>query len=128
MSYKILYIEDNPLNVRLVKRSLKHLPINLIFASDGEAGIASLTDHQLDLILLDINLPTISGIDVLIHVKTHRQTQHIPVIALTADTTLKTRKLCEMYGASAYLQKPMSRHTLIQMIQSYLPEVSVAKS
>jgi len=123
MIYKVLYIEDNPLNVRLVKRSLKGMPIHILCASNGEDGIQMVKHEKPDLILLDINLPTISGIDVLIHVKSHRQTLFIPVIALTADTTLQTRNLCKLYGVSAYLQKPISRHTLIQTIQMYLSDV-----
>jgi CheY-like chemotaxis protein len=53
--------------------------------------------------------------------KAKKHTRHIPIVALTADNTIQTRKLCENYGVSAYLTKPISRHTLIQTIQTFLP-------
>ena len=121
MAFNLLYIEDNMLNVRLVKRCLSKMDVNLSIAQDGDEGIRFVHNHCPDLILLDINLPTISGIDVTIQLKTKKSTQHIPIIALTADDTLLTRKLCKMYGVSAYLTKPISRRLLIETVQTFLP-------
>ncbi|GEM_PF-483393 len=123
MNQQLLYIEDNHLNIRLIKRCLSHLPVDLNYVETGEEGIEIIKACCPDLVLLDVNLPTMSGIDVLITLKSNCTTQHIPIIALTADTTIKTRKLCEMYGASAYLQKPISRHKLVQTIQPFLNTV-----
>jgi CheY-like chemotaxis protein len=123
MAFNLLYIEDNMLNVRLVKRCLSKMDVDIAVAQDGDEGIRFVHNHCPDLILLDINLPTISGIDVTLQLKTKQNTKHIPIIALTADNTLLTRKLCEMYGVDAYLTKPISRHLLIETVQTFLPAI-----
>lgn len=123
MNFKLLYIEDNMLNIRLVKRGLSTLPLDVSIAQDGDEGLQFVNEHQPHLVLVDINLPTISGIDVIIQMKAKKHTRHIPIIALTADNTVLTQKLCENYGVSAYLTKPISRHTLIQTILAFLPDL-----
>lgn len=122
MNSNLLYIEDNMLNIRLVKRCLSTLPIDISVAQDGDEGLRFVNEHYPQLVLVDINLPTISGIDVIIQMKAKKNTRHIPIIALTADNTLLTKKLCETYGVSAYLTKPISRHSLMQTVQAFLPE------
>lgn len=126
MKSKLLYIEDNMLNIRLVKRGLSALPIDLSIAQDGDEGLRFINENQPHLVLVDINLPTISGIDVIIQMKANKHTRHIPIIALTADDTILTRKLCENYGVSAYLTKPISRRLLIQTVQAFLPDMLLA--
>lgn len=128
MPYNILYIEDNPLNIRLIQRSLKHLPVTIDVAFDGDEGLKKIYQKRPDMVLLDINLPTIGGIDVLVHLKTNKLTRDIPVIALTADSTLQTRKLCETYGVVDFLQKPISRSSLIQSIQTVMADLEIASN
>lgn len=124
MNHTVLYIEDNALNIRLVQKSLRGLTVVVNIAQDGDEGLHWLKDNATDLVLLDMNLPSVNGIDVLRQMKMNRRTRHIPVIALTADNTVQTRKACETYGVADFLEKPVSRHTLIQSIQTVLPDVA----
>ena len=118
---QILYIEDNHLNIRLIQRNLKMLGYKLMFAEDGEKGLEIAFRELPDMILVDINLPTIDGIEVLKQLKTNPTTQHIPVIVLTADTMAKTRRACEDHQADGFLLKPISRDKFLHTIQRLLP-------
>lgn len=125
MNHTVLYIEDNPLNIRLVQKSLRDVSVVVNIAQDGDEGLKWLKNNTTHLVLLDMNLPSVNGIDVLRQMKINHRTRHIPVIALTADNSVQTRRACETYGVADYLEKPVSRHTLIQSIQTVLSDVAL---
>lgn len=117
----ILYIEDNPQNMDLVCRILKHVGgYNVLGAVDGMSGIAEAESSQPDLILMDINLPDISGLEATTRIKAMPNLQHIPIVAFTADTNEADRTKYINAGCDGYLPKPASAQKLLQMIQEYL--------
>src|SRR5438105_11975592 len=106
----ILLIEDNRVDAQLIAEALKDANIShrLDLATDGEAGIANLRSRgsRPDLILLDLNLPKLHGIEVLKAIKTDPMFRMIPVIVLSNSTTPGDVEACYNNHANAYVRKP----------------------
>ncbi|MEM9954317.1 MAG: response regulator [Chloroflexota bacterium] len=119
----ILYIEDNPLNMRLVRKHLKRVGIDMLEAQDGLTGIEMALNEDLDAILVDVNLPDLDGLEVTRRLKAEASLQNIPIIALTANAMHGDRELCLAAGCDAYLAKPIARQELYNTLRVYLPEV-----
>jgi PAS domain S-box-containing protein len=104
----LLYIEDNQANVNLVEQLIeRRSDLTLLVAVNGEAGIAMARERRPDVILMDINLPGISGIDAMKVLRTDRLTAHIPVLALSANAIQHDVDLGLMAGFFRYLTKPI---------------------
>lgn len=113
---RILYIEDEPLNMRLIKKIVKPMGYELITAETGKMGIMLARGEKPDVILVDINLPDMDGFDVIHYLRQLPETEHTPAIAITADTHRVTLAQCLDAGFDAYLGKPISRSILLRTI------------
>jgi two-component system, cell cycle response regulator DivK len=120
MSGIILYVEDNPQNMRLVGKILKHAGYQMIEAPDGLSGIDRAVRDLPDMILMDINLPDIDGLEATSRLKACPEVAHIPVIALTANAMLGDREKCLSAGCDDYLPKPVSTDVLLRTIEQYV--------
>ena len=118
---KILYIEDNCSNIRLIEKSLKVMGYDLIVAQDGGTGLLKAAQESPDIILLDINLPGVDGITVLRSLKTNPATKDIPVVMYTTSDDLGTQQICKESGADAFLSKFAGRSKLLQVMQMLTP-------
>ncbi len=104
----VLYIEDNPANMMLVERLIdRRTDIKLLKAVDGALGIALARSSLPDVILMDINLPGISGIDALKALREDVATAHIPVVALSANAMSRDIEVGRQLGFFRYLTKPI---------------------
>jgi CheY-like chemotaxis protein/anti-sigma regulatory factor (Ser/Thr protein kinase) len=104
----LLYIEDNPANMRLVERLIdRRSDIKLLKAVDGSLGIALAKASLPDVILMDINLPGISGIDALKVLQEDIDTAHIPVVAISANAMSRDIEVGRQLGFFRYLTKPI---------------------
>jgi len=104
----LLYIEDNPANMRLVERLIdRRTDIKLLKAVDGLQGIALARASLPDVILMDINLPGISGIDALKVLREDAATAHIPVVAISANAMSRDIEVGRQLGFFRYLTKPI---------------------
>lgn len=113
----VLYIEDNASNLDLVAAILRHRPsVRLHGAANGEAGLAMARSLSPDLILLDLHLPGINGMDVLRALREAPATSGIPVVVVTADATVHQRQRMLGAGARAYLTKPIDVHEFLSLI------------
>jgi len=117
----VLYVEDNEYNRKIVRQLLSRSPYRLIEAVDGETGI-ELSQQQLpDLILMDVQLPRMSGLDAMQVLKADTRTSHIPIIVITSYALSGDREKAMKAGASGYLAKPYSPRELLALIRQYLP-------
>lgn len=120
----ILYIEDNPYNMRLVRKILGSSSHNLLEAVDGFSGIEMVKIHLPDLILMDMNLPDIDGLEVTQRIKATPDLAHIPIIALTANAMYGDREHYLEKGCDGYLSKPITRIEFMNTLRYYLTAVS----
>jgi len=104
----LLCVEDNPANLRLVEQLIKRRPdMRLLTAANGTLGIELARASQPDVILMDINLPDISGIEALKILRADPVTAHIPVVALSANAMLRDIETGMQTGFFRYLTKPI---------------------
>ncbi len=104
----LLYVEDNPANLMLVEDIITRRPdLHLLSATDGNRGIEIARAARPDIILMDINLPDISGVDVLKILRADLATKHIPVVALSANAMLHDIEKGLEAGFFRYLTKPI---------------------
>jgi CheY-like chemotaxis protein len=120
MAHRILYVEDNFQNKRLVRKILMARGYDVLEADDGLTGVEIATKERPDLILMDISLPGIDGVEATRRIKAYDDTAHIPVIALTANAMRGDRERFIAAGCDNYLPKPISTSDLVDMIKQYL--------
>ena len=119
---KVLYVEDNAANLRLVERVLSRYPSFLLIAAmTGETGLELAKAHHPDVILLDIHLPGIDGYEVLQRLRQDPLTAAIPVIAVSADAMPLDIERGLKAGFRHYLTKPINIGELIEVITAILP-------
>jgi two-component system, cell cycle response regulator DivK len=120
MAARILCVEDNPQNMRLVRKILKHEGYDVLEAEDGASGLAVAEAEEPDLILMDINLPDIDGLEVTKLIKAQAHLAHIPIVALTANAMYGDEERCLAAGCDGYIAKPVSKEKLLSSIETYL--------
>ena len=118
---KILYVEDNEYNRKIVRQLLSRSPCRLIEAADGETGVALARSELPD--LMDVQLPRMSGLDATKLLTTDVLTRHIPIIVITSYALSGDREKALRAGASSYLAKPYSPSELLAMVRQFFPEL-----
>ena len=118
--FKILLVEDNELNRDMLSRRLIRKGFDVVMALDGGEGVAMARSESPDLILLDMSLPVISGWDVAQKLKEDSETNHIPIIALTAHAMDGDREKALAAGCNEYETKPVEFMQLLGKMNSFL--------
>jgi two-component system cell cycle response regulator DivK len=118
----VLYVEDNVLNRKIVRQLLSRTSYRLVEANDGEAGVAAAREQQPDLILMDVQLPRMSGLDATRVLKSDATTAHIPIIVITSFALSGDDRKAMDAGASSYLAKPYSPRDLLALIRNFAPD------
>lgn len=117
----LLYVEDNPANLMLVEQIIEsHAHVRMLSAHDGNLGIALARAHLPDVILMDINLPGISGIDALKILREDPATMHIPIIALSANAMVRDIDKGLAAGFFRYLTKPIKVDEFMEALEDAL--------
>jgi two-component system, cell cycle response regulator DivK len=118
----ILYVEDNEANRMIVRDLLKRTKYTLLEAFDGEAGVAKALEARPGLILMDIQLPKISGLEAIRRLRAEAATASTPIIAITSFALSGDEQKAKDAGATAYLAKPYSPFDLLKLVRQHLPE------
>ncbi len=122
--YTLLYVEDNTSNLMLVEKIIeRHPEIRLISACDGMKGVALAKEQLPDIILMDINLPGISGIEAMTLLRNDPATKHIPVIALSAYAMLSDIEKGLEAGFYRYLTKPIKINEFTEALDAAIASV-----
>ena len=117
----ILYVEDSPLNVKLVEGILKRCPnIRLVVAETGGEGVALAEQELPSLILMDINLPDISGLEALEQIQSNEITAGIPVVGVSADAMGDVVERSEAAGFKDYITKPFMIDDFLRVIDAHI--------
>jgi len=123
-SFTILYVEDNSANLELIKQILSEFAhIEILSTPDGKIGLDLAKAHTPNLILLDINLPGISGVEVLKFLKDFEETRNIPVIAISANAMESDIQKALREGFDAYITKPIRVKDFLKRLEPYLQPV-----
>jgi len=118
----ILYVEDNEANRMIVRDLLKRTKYQLIEAHDGEAGVAMALEKKPDLILMDIQLPKISGMEAMQRIRADASMSGTPIIAITSFALSGDEQKAKEAGATAYLAKPYSPFDLLKLLRLHAPD------
>ncbi len=121
---RILVVEDNPTNLKLVRDVLQFSGYVVIEATSGEDGVRLAHQEHPDLILMDLQLPGIDGTEALRQIRAADEGGVVPVIAVTAFAMNEDRDRAYAAGFNGYLRKPISVRGLQQKVRDLLPRVS----
>ena len=123
MSSNILYIEDNPDNMMLVQRALEARGYRLLQAVNGLSGVEVAEHEDVDLILLDINLPDIDGYEVARRIRSSSKASlvHTPIIAITANALKGDAEKALDAGCDVYMSKPINIRELWARVEEFVP-------
>ena len=120
MKEKILIVEDNPENMRLLEMTLRAKNYILLKATDGEEALDIAMRERPDLIIMDIQLPKMNGLEVTRRLRNAPAFSHTPIIAITAYAMKGDKERVIESGCDAYLSKPISTRELPEMIAEML--------
>lgn len=126
MGNNILYIEDNPDNMMLVRRVLQAHGYNLLEGKNGVEGLAIAESQPVDLVLLDINLPDIDGYEVARRLRMSHKPElaYIPIIAITANALKGDAEKALEAGCDVYMSKPINIRELWARVEAFVPSRS----
>ncbi len=128
MKKKILIVEDNPQNMRLVEMILRAKNYTLLRATDGQEALDVARGGRPDLILMDIQLPKIDGLEVTRRLRKTKAFRRIPVIAMTAYAMKGDKEKAIEAGCDAYLSKPINTRELPRVIAEMLRQRQKVKA
>ena len=121
---RILYVEDNDDSVFMLHRRLTRAGFEITVATDGEQGIAMAINEKPDLIVMDLNLPVLDGWEATRRLKSHPETQHIPIIALSAHASAGHRERAVAAGCDEFEAKPVNFQPFVEKIRAVLARSS----
>ncbi|MBF0328358.1 MAG: response regulator [Nitrospirae bacterium] len=124
MKSKILIVEDNPKNRKLMADILRHYSFDVIEAEDGAKGIEAAKKHIPDLIFMDIQMPGISGFEAIKALKESMETKHIKIIAVTSFAMSGDKEKILAAGADGYISKPIDTRELPKIAKENMPDIN----
>ena len=114
---KVLYVEDDPMNRRVVKDMLAVAEVEMFEAEDAEIGLAMIEAQNFDLILMDLRMPGMDGLTAICRIRGRTDDmRRVPVIVVTADATHDIQARCRAAGANELLRKPVAMNLLFDAI------------
>ncbi|MCS7202820.1 MAG: response regulator [Thermodesulfovibrio sp.] len=117
---KVLVIEDNPDNLRLITYALKRAGYEVVHAESGEEGVEKALSEKPFFIIMDINLPGIDGLEATKRIRALEEIKNIPIIAITSFAMAGDRERILSAGCNGYLEKPIDPLTVVESIHKFL--------
>jgi CheY-like chemotaxis protein len=122
-SFSILLAEDNPVNQKVAKRVLTHLGYQVDIVNNGLEAIKAIAEKSYDLILMDIQMPEMDGLETTRYIRKQESGSQLPpiaIVAMTANATDDDQNVCRDAGMSDYISKPIQIDKLKNMLQRYV--------
>ena len=120
MAYRILTVDDSMTIRKIVRRSLENFNCEILEAQNGVEGLATANKERPDLIILDITMPVMTGIEMLEKLKSEKELKDIPVIMLTAEAGKEAVTKAVRMGIRDYIVKPFKGDELVERIQKLI--------
>jgi signal transduction histidine kinase/CheY-like chemotaxis protein len=118
---RVLVAEDNTVNCMVVEAMLQGLGMTVLLAHDGMQAVAAVQDHEIDLVLMDCQMPVMDGYEATQRIRSSGHARAgVPIIALTANALAEDRQRCDAVGMNDYLSKPVTGDLLARVLQRYL--------
>lgn len=117
---RILVVEDNPLNLKLVRDVLTYAGYDVIEAQSGEDGLRAAEEAPPDLVLMDLQLPGIDGAETMRRLRQGALGADVPVVAVTALAMAEDKERASRAGFNGYIEKPISVRALPGQIEAFL--------
>ena len=119
---RVLLAEDNFVNQTLARRLLENQGYSVTVVGDGQAALAALEQDSFDIVLMDVQMPTMDGFEATAKIRERERTsgQHIPIVAMTAHALKGDEERCLAAGMDAYISKPIRREELYSIIEDIL--------
>ena len=122
MKVKVLVVEDNNAMRNLIATALdQHLEVDVYEAENGFAALKLLPENEFQLILTDINMPDINGLELITFLRQHPSYKEVPILIITTEAGEEDRKRGLAIGANGYLVKPFTEGDLVSLVQQNLP-------
>jgi two-component system, cell cycle response regulator DivK len=115
----VLVVEDNALNLKLIRDVLEHAGFTVLVAASGEAGVDIATRGGVDLVLMDLQLPGIDGMEAMRRIRAHPVSRELPVVAVTAFAMRADREQVSSAGFDGYIEKPISIRALPGVVRRH---------
>jgi CheY-like chemotaxis protein len=122
MPKRILMVEDEPNNMKLLRDLLQKFGYETIEAADGEEGVELTRKIKPDLVLMDIMMPRLDGLEATRILKADISTKNIPVVALTAFAMSGDKERALEAGCDGYITKPVDVHGLLKTVEQFLAQ------
>ncbi len=122
MKTKVLVVEDNNAMRSLIAASLEqHLEVDVYEAENGFAALKVIPENEFSLIITDINMPDINGLELITFLRQHPAYKEVPILIISTEAGDEDRKRGLAIGANGYLVKPFSDGELVSLVQQHLP-------
>jgi CheY-like chemotaxis protein len=121
---RVLLVEDNQVNQMVAKGMLTKLGCEVAVTAHGGEAIAYLERHEVDMVLMDCNMPVMDGYEATRRIRQSGRWPNLPIIALTANALPDERERCQAAGMNDYLAKPFRREDLASLLDNWLPLTS----
>lgn len=116
---KVLLVEDDKTNVLLGRMLLESIGLDVDEASDGRSAVEKALSSNYGLVLMDINMPDISGIEATREIRAHKSAKELPILAFTASADVKDKNRCREAGMNDYIVKPILRKRLLERLEPW---------
>jgi CheY-like chemotaxis protein len=119
-SARVLVAEDNAVNQRVARRFLERLGCQVDVVDDGAQAVEAVERHDYDLVLMDMQMPNVDGLEATQRIRARHQPRRVPIVALTADAMVGTLERCLAAGMDDYLSKPLDAKQLEAVLDRFV--------